>query len=100
MARFLWLGRRDGVGVRPPPDDDQAFFGIIIRMYYDDHAPSRFHAYYGEHSAQISIESLDVIGGSLPKRVWPWQLSGPSSTEKNFGPTGNERVSISHCFLF
>lgn len=45
------------------------FFGIIIRMYYDDHAPSHFHAYYGEYSAQISIESLDVIGGLLPKRV-------------------------------
>ncbi|MBX7114027.1 MAG: DUF4160 domain-containing protein [Myxococcaceae bacterium] len=38
-------------------------------MYCDDHAPAHFHAYYGDHRAQISIESLDVIGGSLPKRV-------------------------------
>ncbi|WP_407635395.1 DUF4160 domain-containing protein [Marinobacter nauticus] len=23
------------------------FFGILIRMYYDDHNPPHFHAYYG-----------------------------------------------------
>ena len=46
-----------------------AFFGIVIRMYFDDHAPAHFHAYYGEHSAQISIDSLEVIGGQLPPRA-------------------------------
>ncbi len=46
-----------------------AFFGIVIRIYYDDHGPPHFHAYYGEHSAQVSIETLDLIGGSLPKRA-------------------------------
>jgi hypothetical protein len=25
------------------------FFGIIIRMYYDEHNPPHFHAYYAEH---------------------------------------------------
>jgi hypothetical protein len=29
------------------------FFGIAIRMYYDDHDPPHFHAYYGEESAKI-----------------------------------------------
>ena len=24
------------------------FFGIIIAMYYNDHAPAHFHAKYGE----------------------------------------------------
>ena len=45
------------------------FFGIVIRMYYDDHAPAHFHAYYGEHSAQLVIETLQILEGSLPKRV-------------------------------
>jgi len=25
------------------------FFGIIIRMYFNDHVPPHFHAHYGEH---------------------------------------------------
>jgi hypothetical protein len=46
-----------------------AFFGIFIRMYYDDHGPPHFHAYYGGHAALIEIETLKVIAGSLPKRA-------------------------------
>ena len=39
------------------------FFGITIRMYYDDHAPPHFHVYYGEHGATIEIESLRLLAG-------------------------------------
>lgn len=46
-----------------------AFFGIVVRMYYDDHAPPHFHAYYGGYAAQIHIETLVVLDGWLPKRV-------------------------------
>jgi len=45
------------------------FFGIVIRMYYDDHAPPHFHAYYGGESAVIIIESLAVRDGRLPQRA-------------------------------
>lgn len=45
------------------------FFGISIRMYFDDHPPPHFHAYYGEHAAKISIETLDVTEGHLPRRA-------------------------------
>ncbi|MBY4676820.1 DUF4160 domain-containing protein [Marinobacterium arenosum] len=45
------------------------FFGILIRMYYDDHNPPHFHAYYGEHEALISIETLEILDGSLPNRA-------------------------------
>nr|WP_281419182.1 DUF4160 domain-containing protein [Marinobacterium ramblicola] len=41
----------------------------MIRMYYDDHNPPHFHAYYGEHEAQFSIETLEVLEGFLPKRA-------------------------------
>jgi len=27
------------------------FFGILIRMYYDDHNPPHFHVFYGEYEA-------------------------------------------------
>lgn len=45
------------------------FFGIVIRMYFDDHAPPHFHAYYGEHSATVRIEPAGVIAGKLPPRA-------------------------------
>lgn len=42
------------------------FYGIAIRMYANDHAPPHFHVRYGEHWAVVSIESGDIIHGSLP----------------------------------
>jgi hypothetical protein len=45
------------------------FFGIVITMFFGDHAPAHFHARYGQHKASISIDSLAVLDGSLPPRV-------------------------------
>jgi hypothetical protein len=45
------------------------FFGIIIRMYFDEHAPPHFHAIYAEHEACIAIETLDVVRGAMPRRA-------------------------------
>ena len=45
------------------------FFGIIIRMYFDDHQPAHFHAFYGEFEAVINIETLAIIKGQLPPRA-------------------------------
>jgi hypothetical protein len=45
------------------------FFGIVIYMYFDDHAPPHFHAQYAEHEGLITIDGLRVLAGSLPPRV-------------------------------
>ena len=45
------------------------FFGIIIRMFYDEHNPPHFHAQYGEYNCCIDINSLSVIEGFLPARA-------------------------------
>jgi len=45
------------------------FFGIVIKIFFDDHPPPHFHAEYGEYKAVIDIRTLVVIGGSLPPRV-------------------------------
>ena len=37
------------------------FFGIVIRMYFDDHPPPHFRAIYGEDEAKIAIETLELI---------------------------------------
>lgn len=42
------------------------FYGIIIKMYWDEHPPPHFHAKYGEFEAQINIETLEIIKGKLP----------------------------------
>jgi len=45
------------------------FFGIVIKMFFDDHNPPHFHAEYGGHVALIEIRNLSVFSGSLPPRV-------------------------------
>ena len=45
------------------------FYGIIIRMYYDDHNPPHFHAVYGDDEASVNINTLAIFSGSLPARV-------------------------------
>jgi len=45
------------------------FFGIIIRMFYDEHNPPHFHAQYGEYNCCIDIQTLSVIEGHLPARA-------------------------------
>lgn len=31
------------------------FYGIIIRMFFDEHVPPHFHAEYGEFKATLCI---------------------------------------------
>jgi len=45
------------------------FYGIVVRMYFNDHNPPHFHALYGGDQIQLDIQSLSVIGGELPPRA-------------------------------
>lgn len=45
------------------------FFGILIFMYFRDHAPPHFHAQYGDYEGLIDIRSKMLIQGNLPPRV-------------------------------
>jgi hypothetical protein len=45
------------------------FFGIVIAMYYADHAPPHFHAAYAGHEALVGVDPLRVLRGSLPPRA-------------------------------
>ena len=42
------------------------FYGIIIRMYYDDHNQPHFHAFYGDYKAIFNFEG-ELVEGNLPK---------------------------------
>ena len=41
--------------------------GIKIQFYHDEHPPSHFHAEFAEHQAVISIDTLKVVKGHLPR---------------------------------
>lgn len=45
------------------------FFGVVISMHYNDHAPPHFHARYGAEKAVFSIKDLRAMDGTLPPRV-------------------------------
>ena len=34
------------------------FFGIVIKIFFDDHNPTHFHAEYGGELAVVDIRSL------------------------------------------
>ena len=37
------------------------FYGIVIRMFYGDHAPPHFHAVYRGEQIKVNINTLEVI---------------------------------------
>ncbi len=45
------------------------FYGIVIRMFYRDHAPPHFHAVYGENELTVGISPIVILEGSAPARV-------------------------------
>jgi hypothetical protein len=45
------------------------FFGIVIRMYYNDHNPPHFHAIYGKAEAVFGIDPVAMLMGDLPGRA-------------------------------
>ena len=53
------------------------FLGIVIAMYYRDHAPPHFHALYGDYEVTISI-STGEVNGTFPNRalahVQEWRM--------------------------
>ena len=44
------------------------FLGIVIAMYWNDHAPAHFHAKYGEYEIVVHI-ATGVVEGRFPRRA-------------------------------
>jgi hypothetical protein len=45
------------------------FYGIVIKMFHNDHQPPHFHAEYGDGQMLVAIETLAVIAGKLSPRA-------------------------------
>ncbi|MEZ5726666.1 MAG: DUF4160 domain-containing protein [Burkholderiaceae bacterium] len=63
------------------------FLGIVIAMFYRDHAPGHFHAYYGEYEITVEIESGRVNGASRGERSVTYR-SGGCCTIRSYLLTG------------
>src|SRR5438105_3581250 len=46
------------------------YLGVTIYMRYRDHPPSHFHVHYAEHRAIIAVETMQILEGHLPGRVY------------------------------
>lgn len=47
------------------------FYGIVIRMYYNDYAKHHqphFHALYGGYEATFTIDPPTLLAGTMPRR--------------------------------
>lgn len=64
------------------------FYGILIQMHYDDHAPPHFHARYGEARALVRLSDGAIIAGELPptaaQLVRQWALARKPELQDNW----------------
>lgn len=74
------------------------FFGIIIRMYYDDHLPPHFHAIYSNQEAQILINPIAVLNGDISRRalsmVFEWAALHQQELQENWDRLQKEEPSV------
>ena len=70
------------------------FYGILIRMFFNDHAPPHFHARYGEFEATIDIGTLAVLQGQLPRRALNLVQEWATIHREEFWRTGGSDAKI------
>jgi hypothetical protein len=64
------------------------FLGIVIAIYYRDHAPPHFHARYGEQEIRVEITTGHILSGRFPLRarrlVLEWRALHESELRANW----------------
>ncbi len=72
------------------------FFGIIITMYFNDHPPPHFHVRYGERKAQVTVETISILNGKLPPRVFglvaEWAIEHQEELRDNWTLVQSEKL--------
>jgi len=71
------------------------FYGIVIRVFYDDHNPPHFHAEYGEHEVLVSINTLASSAAVYPRGRLGWWPNGRHCVSKSYGPPGTGQANFS-----
>jgi hypothetical protein len=44
------------------------FYGIVVRMFYNDHNPPHIHIEYQDYDATIDLED-GIVKGEMPRRA-------------------------------
>ncbi len=70
------------------------FYGIVIRMYFDDHNPPHFHAQYAEHEIRVDINLLSVISGRFPPRALGLVMEWASLHQDELHDQWNRAVNL------
>ena len=75
------------------------FDGIKIVMYYRDHLPPHFHALYAEYEAEIGIDPIMILEGSLPRaertKVLAWAALHQAELRANWELARGSRALLS-----
>ena len=65
-----------------------AFFGIIIRMYFDDHEPEHFHAEHQGQNATFDFSGRPLTGkirsATARKLIREWARAHRAELEENW----------------
>ncbi len=73
------------------------FHGIVIQMYYSDHARPHFHARYSRYRIKVDIES-GVVKGEFPpgplRAVLDWYMAHTEELRDNWNRASNGQLLI------
>jgi hypothetical protein len=71
-------------------------FGIVLKMYYNDHAPPHFHAEEAESSGLLRIENGEMLNGNLSpktqKIVQDWALQNKEKLNEMWNAQKIEKI--------
>jgi len=45
------------------------FYGISIKLFFNDHLPPHFHAIYSEYNGIFDLNTFEMIEGDLPPKA-------------------------------
>ncbi len=69
------------------------FYGIVIKMHYNDHNPPHFHAEYASDALVVDVNTLAIIGGRIPPRatglVMEWAAQHQADLQQAWAQTRN-----------
>ena len=74
------------------------FYGVIIRMYYDDHNSPHFHAFYGYYKAIFNFDG-EILEVTMPSRkkklIIAWVLIHKDELNANWQLAKNSEILYS-----
>lgn len=72
------------------------FYGIIIQMYWREHPPAHFHAFYQGFEAMFSIDTGELVEGRMspgPRRIIKeWTLRHQAELQVNWQKSKNHQA--------